>query len=441
MEASKRIEHGESGSVRAIGDRLVIEEMVIEDERAARVVRERANGGLEPATSVRDAIEIGVRVLEREGTAGEVDYVKHEFERTAGEVREQFTTQARGLTETVQAELERVFADDGGAMSKALEAHADELAEQLTRHFGKGSSEAVQHQVKAMVEATMGESREALIRHLSSDEGSNPLADFKAGINRTLTEAVRALTDEEKTTRERLDALGVEMARLTEQAEGRRQIAEVEAAGTRKGLAFEELVLAAIEAIAAARGDAVTHSGPEQAEGGGRKGDILVELGAADGSPCGRVVFEVKDKRLSKNQAWAELNEGMASRAAAFAVLVVADEDRVPAGREQLAEYEGNKMIVAVDRDDPGGLALEVAYRLAAARTLMARDAELEVDAVAVRDSAAEAVTMLKQAQAIRSTLTGIKTSADKARGGLDAMVEDVRAKLERIESLVAEAE
>jgi hypothetical protein len=71
----------------------------------------------------------------------------------------------------------------------------------------------------------------------------------------------------------------------------------------------------------------------------------------------------------------------------------------------------------------------------------MARDRDLTVDAAAVRDAAAEAVTTLKQAQSIRSTLTGIKTSSDKARGGLDAMVAAVEAKLERIDSLVAAAE
>ena len=58
---------------------------------------------------------------------------------------------------------------------------------------------------------------------------------------------------------------------------------------------------------------------------------------------------------------------------------------------------------------------------------------------LAVRDTAQEAVTTLKQAQAIRSNLTGIKTSSDKARAALDALVESVRAKLERIEALVAE--
>jgi hypothetical protein len=100
-------------------------------------------------------------------------------------------------------------------------------------------------------------------------------------------------------------------------------------------------------------------------------------------------------------------------------------------------EYEGNKLIVAVDREEPDGLALEVAYRLAAARVAMAREQDLTVDAAEVQVVAEEAVTCLKQAQSIRSTLTGIKTSSEKARAGLDEMVEGVRARLERIESLI----
>jgi len=94
-----------------------------------------------------------------------------------------------------------------------------------------------------------------------------------------------------------------------------------------------------------------------------------------------------------------------------------------------------------VDREQPDGLALETAYRLAAARVKLARDGNLQVDPGAVRDAAAEALSTLRQAQAIRSALTGIKTSSDKARANLDGMVEAVRAKLERIDSLIAEAD
>ena len=71
----------------------------------------------------------------------------------------------------------------------------------------------------------------------------------------------------------------------------------------------------------------------------------------------------------------------------------------------------------------------------------MARDRELTGDGAEVRAVAEEATSCLRQAQAIRSTLTSIKTSSDKAKSGLNEMVDAVGAKLERIDALVAEAD
>jgi hypothetical protein len=299
----------------------------------------------------------------------------------------------------------------------------------------------VPKEIEGRVKEALAEQREALLKLFSAEEGANPLFDFKDAMIRVYRELGNRQQAEGEENRKRIDALTRQIIELKEQGDADFRVAEAEAAGTRKGFTFEERVHEAIEAIAATRGDAASHTGGEAAEGGGKKGDTLVELGACDGPAQGRIVFEAKDKRLSKNDAWTELNEAMAARAASFGVLVVAGEDRVPAGREQLHEYEGNKLIVAVDREEPASPALGLAYRLAAAKVAMTRDRDLTVDAVAVRDAAEEAVSTLKQAQAIRSTLTGIKTSSDKARAGLDAMVAAVQAKLERIDSLIAEAE
>ena len=402
------------GVVRALDDRLVIERLTVDDRRAAGVVRERAEAGQAPAQTVRDAIEIGARVLEREGAAAEVDYVRAEFERHASELRDR--------------------------LARALEAGDDALAERISRSFDGSRDGSVQKEISELLRRALDEQRMALMRQFSAEDGANPLADFKGAIVRAFRDLGARQQAGEEALRSRVEALTREVVELRKDTEAERLVAEAEEAGTRKGLSFEDRVHAAIERMAASRGDCAVHTGGEQAEGGGRKGDTLVELDAAEGPATGRILFEAKDKKLSKNQAWAELNEGMAARAADYAVLVVAGEERVPAGREALHEYEGNKLIVAVDRDQPHGLALETAYRLAAARTRLAREGDLRVDAVAVRDSAAEALSTLKQAQAIRSALTGIKTSSDKARGNLDAMVEAVRAKLELIESLIADA-
>lgn len=428
MEASERpqlqFENGDGDNVRALDDRIEIRALTVADERAAHLVRERQQLGKPAADTVRKAIEIGARVLDSEETAANVDYVRRELEAGLGE-------------------LDRKL---GGTLEEGSEV----LAERLAATFGAERNDSVQAQIKEIVTAEARQQREQLLQTLTAEDGTNPLVAMQLRINAKLHEAeerhraeVEKLreshTTQARATQGQVHELKEHLARLLDKDEHELELAEAEAAGTRKGLGFEERVHEAIEAIASARGDVAVHTGGEQAEGGGKKGDTLVELGACEGSSQGRVVFEAKDKRLSKNGAWAELNAAMEARAASFGVLVVAGEENVPAGREQLTEYEGNKLIVAVDRDDPAGLGLGIAYRLAAARLAMARDRDLQVDAVAVRDTAAEAITLLKHAQAIRSTLTGIKTSSDKARSGLDSMVASLEEKLARIDALVAD--
>jgi hypothetical protein len=443
MEASGRpqlpLEPDGAGSVRVVEDRIVIEGMTIADQETARVVRERAESGEEPARSVRRAIEIGTRVLDREDTAIEVDYVRREFERLSRTHAETVEERNREAVERIEEGLRRALGGDEGpgALGQALESHSEELSEQIAATFGEDREGAVQAQIKRMLD----ERDEEFMRRLSADDDRNPLEPMLA----TLRNWVRDRREDQDTRDEKLEAKVDELlqraAELAGLDQGREALEEAEEAGTRKGRSFEERVDRALEGIAATRGDASTHTGGELAEGGGKKGDTLIELGAASGPARGRIVFEAKDKRLSKNDAWRELNEAMDARAASFAVLVVAGEDRVPAGRETLVEYEGNKLIVAVDRDEPDGIALEVAYRLAAARVAMGRERDLTVDPAEVRVAAEEAVSCLKQAQAIRSTLTGIKTSSEKARATLDEMVESVRARLERIEALIEVAD
>jgi hypothetical protein len=443
MEASEKpqlaLDQDDSGSVRVVEDRIVIERLTITDQETARVVRERAETGEEPARSVRRAIEIGTRVLDREDTAIEVDYVRREFERLSRSHSETVEETHRQAVERIEEGLRRALGGEEGpgALGQALESHSEELSEQIASTFGEDREGAVQAQIKRMLD----ERDEEFMRRLSADDERNPLDPIMSSLRTWARERKEDQDSRDEKLESKVDELLSRAAELAGLDQGREALEEAEEAGTRKGRSFEDRVDRALERIAAMRGDASSHTGGEGAEGGGKKGDTLIELGAACGPSAGRIVFEAKDKQLSKNVAWSELNEAMAARAASFAVLVVAGEDRVPAGRETLVEYEGNKLIVAVDRDEPDGLALEVAYRLAAARVAMAREQDMTVDAAEVRIAAEEAISCLKAAQSIRSTLTGIKTSSDKARATLDEMVEAVRARLERVESLIEVAE
>ena len=167
----------------------------------------------------------------------------------------------------------------------------------------------------------------------------------------------------------------------------------------------------------------------------------MVELGGMlGGCPEATIVFEAKNKRLSKNDAWIELNAAMGERDASFAVLVVAGEDKVPAGLEELTEYQGNKIIAVLDRESPDPLALRLVYRYVRARVLADGASELEVDAAGVRDAAEEAAARLKRANRVRKSLTSVTNSAKAAGDEFEEMVADVERCLARIEGLVAAA-
>jgi hypothetical protein len=429
MEASERPQlpideaGGVDASVRAIDNRLVIEHLTVADERAARVVRERAEAGQPGPETVIKVIEIGARVLDREETAANVDYVRRELQSGLGELDKR--------------------------LQGTLEAGEEALGERIASAFGADRNDSVQAQIKEMVAAATQQQREALMRVFSAEDGSNPLTAFQTRMAKALAESDERHRQEtarvreghataERAMRKELAGLREELVAVREREQGDLRVAEAEQAGTRKGRSFEERVHAAIERIASARGDVAQHVGDERGEGGSKKGDTVVELGAADGPPRGRVVFEDKDDQLSKNKAWEELNGAMAERDADFAVLVVAGEEKVPAGREQLHEYEGNKLIVAVDPELPDELGLDLAYRYARCRVLLARDHALEVDAAGVRNAAEAARAALKRANSVRLALTNIDKSTEKAREGVEGIVADVEAELCRIEALIA---
>jgi hypothetical protein len=418
MEASEKPQQEldlADGAVRALDDRLVIESLTVSDARAARVVRERAEAGQAPPKTVSDAIEIGARVLDREDAAAEVDYVRAEFERHTAELRERLT---------------RSLADGD-----------EQLAERIAASFDGAREGSVQQQIREVLTRALEEQRNALARQFSVEDGSNPLTDFKGAVVRALRQSDARQQQESEANRKRIEALTRELVELKERAEADRRVAAAEEVGTRKGRTFEERAFLAIEAVAAGRDDVAHHVGDEQAVGGGKRGDVVVELDAATGAPTGRLVFEIKDERLSKRDAWAVLNDALQQRGADFAVLLVAGEAKVPAGYRQLHQYEGNKMVVAVDRDEPGGVELEAAYCVARALVRAGRERSLTVDAAGVLDAVEAIVTELRRKQGMKRALTGIAKNADTVETGLDEMDLAVRAQLERIESLVAAAD
>ena len=414
--------------VRVIGDRVAIDGLVVDDECAVRLVREREQHGDDPAKTVTDAVEIGARVLDRHLAGANAEFVKAEFEKASRDVQHEFTEQARTIAQFFETQFAAVFGEEDGQLAKELE-----------RRFGDGSATSVQNRVREAVSDALAKSREDLMKQFSSADGSNPLADFKAG-------TIRVLKAAEERQHETQQQMLRQMAELEKQLQALRlekeKLEEVEAErerGTAKGRTFEEAVADAVDDIALAQGDVAEAVG-DLKEATGKVGDIVVAIDACNGPARGRIVIEAKDRRLSGPRAFHELDQAMAERSADFAVLVVPTEDEVPAKMQPLREYNGDKLVIALDRDG-GRLALELGYRLARARVLMKRSDADGIDAEAVGSTAERALAALADERKIKNQLTGAKTGIDKAYALVEEMSARVRGLLEEIDSLVRPAD
>jgi hypothetical protein len=403
---------------------VVVDGLVVDDECAVRLVSEREQNGEDAVKLVRDAVEIGARVLDREQAGANAEFVKTEFERAANQLNSEFTDKARQVAEFLGERVDSVFGPENGQLAKELE-----------KHFSDGSSASVQNRVRELVNETLQRSREDLIRQFSAADGNNPLADFKAG-------TIRVLKAAEERQYESQQALLRQMAELEKQLQALRlekeKLAEVEAErekGTAKGRSFEEQVADTVDALALAQGDVAEAVG-DRLEASAKVGDIVVAIDAAQGPARGRIVIEAKDRRLSQARAMAELDAALTGRSADFALLVVPTEEELPRKVEPLREYNGDKIIVALD-PETGTLALELAYRLARARVLMQRSDADGIDADALRATVERALDTLGEERKVKQQLTGAKTGIDKAYELVEAMAAQVRAQLDELDALV----
>lgn len=408
MEAATPLRHPH---VSSDGDLVRIDGLVVTDETAARLVREAPD----PDAVVADAIEIGARVLDREQTAANAEFVKTEFEKVSRIVEAEFGERAREVAEEMAEKVDSVFDPDTGHLSKSL----DEL-------FSDGSSTAVQHRIKELVAEALQRSREDMTKLFTASDGSNPLA-------RTIDE-IRAA---DKRQREDLRQLALQVQQLRDEKQKLEELAEERERGTAKGRTYEEAVAEAVDAIAAVQGDSSEAVGDERGAGG-KKGDVVVGIDGCSGPPRGRIVFEAKDSQLSKPKFNAELDGSMEQRDADFAILVVPGEEEVPAKLHSLREYQGDKMIAVYDPEDGSTLELEFAYRVARARIAALREGAEEIDPAAVRAIVARAVSAMDDVRKVKSQLTSAQNGIGGARDVLDSFEARVRAELAQIDDALA---
>ncbi len=400
--------------VRTFNGELLVDGLRVDDEAAVRLVFEREARGESPDRLVRQMIEVGARVLDREETGAEAEVVKAEFERLKADFGDR---------------LNRVFGADEGHVARLLE-----------RHFGDESSTAVQHRMRAVMTELAAQMREDLRKQFTTDTESNPIVAIQKASLQVVRDTANQQAASLQVMNQRLEAMRLEVAGLKAEKEKLVEVAAEAERGTAKGRTYEEAVFDALDAVAGAQGDDCDAVGDMKGVGG-KKGDVVVAIEACAGPPRGRIVFEAKNSRKSKKEALADLDAAMDHRAADYGVFVVPSEEKLPAKTPELREFNGNKLFVVFDPEEGSRTALELAYKLARARVLMARSEASGVDAAAIAVEAERALGAVEDVRRVKSQLTQAKSSIDEAQSIVEALAGSVRGHLGQIESLLREAD
>src|SRR4051794_16431141 len=106
MEAATPLRHA---AIRVVGDRVVVDGLVVDDDCVVRLVTERIEAGEDPAVVISDAIEIGARVLDREQAAANAEFVRNEFEKVSAQVENSFGVRAREVSDALGKKVDEVF--------------------------------------------------------------------------------------------------------------------------------------------------------------------------------------------------------------------------------------------------------------------------------------------------------------------------------------------
>ncbi len=402
-----------------LGNRLVVDGLVVADERAVELIR----GSEQPVETLLRVIETGARVLDREQAGATVELFRADLEKSTAAADAALTARVGELADAFASRFDAAFGEQGA------------LSRELARLFGDESSAAVQHRIRATVDAATRDGREQLVRQFSSPDASNPLADFKNGVLRVSKMQV----DELSAMRQQVTELQAEVARLHADREKDTEVAAEHALSTAKGRPYEEAVFEAVDAIAAGHGDLAEAVG-DAAGFGGRKGDVVVGLDGCAGPVRCRIVIEAKHSQVSRNAALEYLDEAMEQRDAAFGIWVVPSPDQLPARTLPLREVNGDKLFCVYE---PGGSRSElaVAYSLARARVILARRDADGLDGPVLRAEVERALGALEDERRVKAQLTSATTSIDAARKILDTMGAVVRQHLREIDRMVAAAD
>jgi hypothetical protein len=381
-------------SVSIDGTDVLISNLRIGDSDLLELVRQSD----EPSQEVTGAATLGARVLRMTQTTVDAAVVEARFVELEHRV-EQGVEKAVGA---IAATAEQYLDPEKGALKEML----DEVEKSFDEAFDPTSKASVLAKFEALLSGGTAEMKKVVRDMVDPGNPESPIGRLRLEMSKEVTAVRQAI--EQLAAQLAVERAGAEVLELT----------------AIKGRQFEEMVLEAAASFVTLYGDDAAAVGDVGGSGGRRSGDVLITLNARDthgADAC--CVLEVKDRKLSLNEALRELERAMSNRNAGAGVIVFSSQERAPITVP--LQVFGSKAIVVLDKHQPDPRALQLA--LINARCLTLRQLDIPTDTTDMKAVLAlidEGKRKLANHAAIKRCHTAAQNQIASAAGQVEVLVD-----------------
>jgi hypothetical protein len=292
--------------------------------------------------------------------------------------------------------------------------------------------------------SAIGTNQDSKLRELlSAKTEGTPMADLQS----TITTALSTHVTNIKTDINNLNTVLGEF--IGAQKKGK----EVYANSREKGGDLETLLDSMIQLEAVVHGDDAKYTGDTASPYGKNVGDEVITLNPEiTGGEEVNIVWEAKtDKtfkdakgRLKRDKVAAELNDAMDNRDAVCAIFVSDARELDLSVQPIWQEFEGNKLAIVLDDEDPDQRLVRMAYlwaRAYAIKSIAPEDSESTIDIEAIDRVIQNLAREFKRLKQLKDFHTPIRKNIESAQKFVEEFQDNLDEMLDELSELVAAAE
>ena len=284
-------------------------------------------------------------------------------------------------------ELAQYLSTKDGAEQVLLLIELIETAMQIQRMANTSADVKELNSVAKQVRETMktaGDDAFNDLQKLIEGQGENKPGTLINLLKTKLIDQVIAELDPTKETSP-FHSINDQLAALLAKTAGEKATAESYANSREKGIDFEELLDQMIQLEAVVHGDDAQFTGDFPSPSGDKTGDEVVTINpSATNNEEIRIVWEAKtDKsykdtkgRLKRDKVASELDDAMSNREAIYGIFVSDARGVDMAKQPAWQEFDGNKLIIVLDDENPDQRLIRMAYLWSRWMVLRSQDQE-----------------------------------------------------------------